>query len=320
MKSQSDYTVECLVQARKSLHGALQSEIPHAQATFDESTSASLTRRKSDGLAEERVMSPEALSNEFKRLMRLRQYDLVQKLLLKDGWGELQSDGNTFIHDLVEHGFVPILKGLLPLVKELSERLKDAEWCDKQKLASSKASIINVYPGSIGRSSLYLAPGSTQPLLLIACLSKQPNMKTVRFLVEEIGCDVNPQGYLRVPIPDTATGFGIFKHDTPIHALFRGKTHWWQTSEALPYLAQDHGASLEIRDCFHSTPLIVASAHIGRPSFEQQGLEKLIELGGRRESSGSGLGLQQRRNDRPVDLQGCGHMHQASRPSSSCQE
>lgn len=208
--------------------------------------------------------------------MCLRRYDLVQQLVLQHGWGELDSDGNTFIHDLVQNGFVSILRAIRPLVEELSEKLKDVEWCDRQKLASSKASIINRYPESIGYR---LTPGSTQPLLLAACRSEHPNMEVIRFLVEEIGCDVNVQGYLRVPIRDTPTGFGICKHETPIHALFRGKTHWWQGSQALPYLGRDRGANLEIKDCFQSTPVVVAAARIGRPTFDRRAFEKLLDLG-----------------------------------------
>lgn len=276
---QLDYTVECLVQARRSLYEISRPEMPHASATLDASTSACLARRKAVGHAEELVTTPEALRTEFERLMCLRRYDLVQNLILKHGWGELNYNGNTFVHDLAENGFLSILRGLGSLVKELLERLEDIEWCDRQKLESSKAAYINLLPDTItGPRGL----GSTQPLLLAACRSEQPNMEVVRFLVEEIGCDVNVQGYLRVPIPagpNAPRGHGIYKHETPAHMLFRGKPFWWQTSQALPYLALDHRASLEIRDCFHSTPLAVAAAHIGRPTFDRRAFDKLLELG-----------------------------------------
>lgn len=272
------YTVECLVQARNSLNETLRAVTPRAPLKFDESMAACLSRRAAAGNAEseEVVKSPQALRTEFERLMCLRRYDLVQQLVLQHGWGELDGDGNTFVHDLVQNGFVSILRAIRPLVEELSEKLKDIEWCDRQKLASSKAAIINYYPD---RSGQKLSPGSTQPLLFAACQSEHPNMEVVRFLVEEIGCDVNVQGYLRVRIRDTPTGYGICKHETPIHTLVRGRTHWWQTSEALPYLGGDHGADLEVRDCFQSTPLVVAAAHIGRVTFDRRAFEKLLKLG-----------------------------------------
>lgn len=270
-----DYIVECLVQARNSLHETLQADMPHLLFGLDDFTSACLSRRAAPEKSQELATSPQALRSEFERLMCLRRYDLVRQLVLQHGWGELDGDGNTFVHDLVQNGFVSILRAIRPVVEDLSENLEDAEWCDKQKLESSKASIINRYPDGINRP---LSPGSTQPLLVAACRSEHPNMEVVRFLVEELGCDVNVQGYLRVRIRDTPTGYGICKHETAIHTLFRGKTHWWQTSEALPYLIR-HGANLEARDCFQSTPLTVAASHIGRPTFDRCAFEKLLDSG-----------------------------------------
>ncbi|KAJ0123891.1 hypothetical protein J7T55_012363 [Diaporthe amygdali] len=271
---QLDYTVECLVQARKSLQHSL--ELGIATITLDGPTSACLARVSAHGIAEAASLSPQALRAEFKRLMELRRHNLVQKLLLEHGWGELDGDGNTFIHDLVQHGFISVLRGLTPLVKELSTKLEDVEWCDKQKLASSKASFINGFPKTIDQ---HFGQGSTQPLLLAACRSEEPNMEVIRFLVEEIGCNVNTQGYLRVRIPNSPTGHGICKHETPIHTLVRGKTNWWHTSEALSYLAQNQGANLEVKDYFQSTPLAVAVSHIGRVTFNRGAVDRLLEFG-----------------------------------------
>lgn len=228
------------------------------------------------GYSEELVTSPQALRTEFERLMRLRRYDFVQQLILQHGWGELDNNGNTFVYNLAQNGLISIFKKIRPLVEELLEKLKNVEWCHKQKLVLFKAFIINRYPNYVG---CRFSPGSIQPLLLAACRSKYPNMDVVRFLVEEIGCDVNVQRYLRVPIRDTPTGYGICKHDTPIHALFRGETHWWQGSEALLYFGHDCGADLEIKDCFQSIPLVVAAAHIGRPTFNRRVFEKLLDFG-----------------------------------------
>lgn len=271
----NDYVVDCLIQARNSLHKTLQADMPHPPFRLDHITSACLFRRAAVGKSEELATSPQALRSEFERLMCLRRYDLVQQLVLQHGWGELDGDGNTFVHDLVQNGFVSILRAIRSVVEELSEKLKDVEWCYKQKLASSKASIINYYPNGINQP---LSPGSTQPLLVAACRSEHPNMEVVRFLVEELGCDVNVHGYLRVRVRDTPTGYGICKHETPVHTLFRGRTYWWQTSEALPYLIR-HGANLEARDCFQSTPLTVAASHIGRPTFDRCAFEKLLDSG-----------------------------------------
>lgn len=265
-----DYTVWCLVEARTSLGPE------SATVEVDEPTSACLARVNAIGISAAANMAPQDLRAEFERLMGLRRHDLVQSLLLRHGWGELDLDGHTFIHDLVLNGFVSLLRGLTELVKELSEKLEDVEWCDAQKLASSKGSFINRFPENIHQN---FAQGSTQPLLLVACRSEEPNIEMVKFLVEEIGCGVDTQGYVRVYFPDLPTGYGIYKHETPLHVLARGRTNWWQISEALPYLARDRGANLEVRDCFHSTPLAVAVSHIGRVTFNRGAVDTLLELG-----------------------------------------
>lgn len=265
-----DYTVWCLVEARNLLGPGA------ATITVDEPSAGCLARINAIGISETAQLSPQDLRAEFERLMGLRRHDLVQSLLLKHGWGELDWDGNTFIHDLVLNGFVSILRGLTGLVKELSAKLEDVEWCDAQKLASSRGFGINRFPDNIHQN---FAQGSTQPLLLVACRSEVRNIEMVKFLVEEIGCGVDTQGYVRVHFPDSPTGFGICKHETPIHVLARGRINWWQTSEALPYLARDRGADLEVRDSFHSTPLAVAVSHIGRVTFNRGAVDTLLELG-----------------------------------------
>lgn len=271
---QLDYTAGCLVQARESLSNSLKPGT--AIFSLNESTSACLARFNAFGITENASLSPQTLRAEFGRLMGLRRHDLVQTLILEHGWGELDGDGNTFIHNLVRNGLVSVLRGLTPLVRELSKRLEDVEWCGRQKLASSEASSINYFPWTTHGN---LNPGFVQPLLLTACGSEYPNMEVLKFLVEEIGCDVNVQGYLRVPIRETPTGFGICRHETPIHTLCRGETHWWQGSQALQYLARDHSADLEIKDCFRSTPLAVALSHIGRVTFNRGTVNSLLEFG-----------------------------------------
>lgn len=271
---QLDYTVGCLVQARESLRDSL--EPGTATFTVDKSASHCLARFNALGITEAASLSPQALTAEFERLMGLRRHDLVQRLILEHGWGELDRSGNTFIHTLVQNGFVSVLRGLTPLVKELSKKLEDVEWCDRQKLASSEGTSINYYPMTTDGN---LSPGSVQPLLLTACRSEHPNMEVLKFLIENIHCDVNFQGYLRVPIRDTPTGYGICKHETPIHTLLRAKIHWWQASQALQYLARDHRADLEIKDCFRSTPLTVSLSHIGRVTFNRGAVDRLLEFG-----------------------------------------
>lgn len=267
---QLDYTVWCLVGARKSL--VLSTKPGIAESRSDETISACLARFDALGFTEAATLSPEALKAEFERLMGLRRLDLVQKLLLEHGWGELSWTGNTIIHDLVRKGFVSVLQGLKPLVRELSANLEDMDWCARQKLSSTSA------PKGITGGHVKFCP---QPLLPVACGSKEPNMEMLRFLVEEIGCGVDAQGYVRIHFRhgDSPRRYGLCKDDTPVHALVRGSTDWWHTSQALPYLARDRGANLEIRDALRSTPLAVAASHAGRITFNRAAVDALLDFG-----------------------------------------
>lgn len=264
------YTVWCLVEARKSLD--LSSGPGAAEFTPDRAVSACLDRFAAQGIDEAATLSPQALRAEFERLMGLRRLDLVQKLLLEHGWGEVGWIRSTLIHDLVRNGLVSVLRDLTPLVKDLSAKLEDIEWCARQKPASAPASKRPSLVGSHPKSC-------AQPLLVVACRSEEPNMEMVKFLVEEIGCGVDTQGYVRIGIPDSSTRYGLCKDDTPIHALVRGGRNWWHTSQALPYLVRDQGANLEIRDGLQSTPLAVAVSHAGRVTFSQTAVDALLELG-----------------------------------------
>lgn len=262
-KQHIDYTVECLLQARIPLQ---RNAAPYP---INNETSACLERRQTIQLIEGQPIdlgatcSPRLVSCNFKRLMRVRRYDLVETLLRQYGWGEIDTDGNTALHDLVHDGFTWILRRIVPLVREISEKLEDAEWCEKQISLSSRRSI---------------ARGSCQPLLLTACQSDLPNMETVRFLVEDVGCNVNAQGYTHYH-PGPRSKPGLYRHETAAHCLVRGICHWWQVAEALPYLVRHHDADLEIKDSRGLTPLNAALGNIRLVTFSQRAVEVLIKLG-----------------------------------------
>lgn len=253
VKNQSDYTVECLLRAKTSLHDGVT--VPVNQAA-----SACLTRRFAIQAGPGSDSTPKSTLEEIRRLMRLRRYDLVVDVLLKQGWGEIDRNGNTIYHELVSGGFVWMLRLLKEPLRELAAHLEDAEWCGQERSYSSQAK--------------YIKPGKTQPLLLTACQSEAPNLDMVKFLVEEVGCDVNAQGYLsRIQNGKSA----VWAHESPVHSLVRG-SHWWQIAEALPYLVQ-HGADLELQDAKGQTPLNAVLGRIGHVDFEQRIVDLLLHHG-----------------------------------------
>lgn len=254
VKKQSGYTVECLLHARTSLHDGVT--IPISQAA-----SACLKDRLSiqSGPRHENS-TPKSVSEEVQRLMRLRRYDLVEDLLLQQGYGEIDRSGNTIYHELVSGGFVWMLRRLKETVRELAAHLEDAKWCDQERLNSSQAR--------------YIRPGKTRPLLLTACQIEAPNLEIVKFLVEELGCDVNAQGYLSLIQKGKSV---IWAHESPVHSLVRG-SHWWQIAQALPYLVE-HGADLELQDANGQTPLNAVLERVGYVDFSQRVIDALLHLG-----------------------------------------
>ncbi|KAK7738407.1 hypothetical protein SLS53_006222 [Cytospora paraplurivora] len=240
-----DYTVECLLQARNSI----QNVSPYP---IDEKTLSCLERR--------RAVCPSGGSNRsVEQLMRLRRYDLVETLLLQHGSDWLDGDKDTTIHDLLHEGFIWILRRVQPLVLELAVKLEKRESAEDEKTPTSEAGLIR--------------PGFARPLLQAACQSEVPNMEALRFLVEEVGCRVDVQGYRSFSNEAQRT------YETPIHCLVRGMCHWWKVAEALPYLVRVHGADLEVRDGQGRTPLNVALDNVNLGIFNRRAVDALIELG-----------------------------------------
>ncbi|KUI54640.1 hypothetical protein VP1G_02078 [Cytospora mali] len=96
-------------------------------------------------------------------------------------------------------------------------------------------------------------------------------------LVEEICYNVNTQGYGKI-LTVAGKKAGIYKHETPIHCLVKGASHWWKVSEALPYLVRHHGANLDIQDGWGRTPLNAALDTVSLVTFSRRAVDALIEL------------------------------------------
>ncbi|KAF3903902.1 Ankyrin-3 [Dactylellina cionopaga] len=138
----------------------------------------------------------------------------------------------SIIHHLASGGFAFILK--LFLKADIVAELDDWEMRQQENLPFGG----NKKP--------------KRPLLLEVCQNAIPNMKIVRYLVEQVGIDVNTRftKYLKGVNPE------YVETKNAIHIILT-KHRWWQIAYALPYLIQ-HGANIELRGRTGLTPLHVA--------------------------------------------------------------
>jgi ankyrin repeat protein len=105
--------------------------------------------------------------------------------------------------------------------------------------------------------------------LLNACKSASRNMSMLRFLVEELGVDVNDGYYI----------WNNGKEYVPVNSavnICAQAEHWWQVAEALPYLLS-RGANLEIKDACGRTTLVWALNWSGK--YRLRVAKLLIEAG-----------------------------------------
>ncbi|KAH8895430.1 ankyrin [Thozetella sp. PMI_491] len=205
----------------------------------------------------------EAERSKFDKLMALREYDIMENVIPRESFLEVDQYGKTILHELVEGGFASVIAKVTTL-DDIS-KVEDWEWCKKAGP-----------PPSDG--CYFFRPELIQPLLLAACRRKLPNMDVLRLLVEVFGVNVNVQSRKSDPT-DYSNGPDkrMLKDKSALHCLIRGG-HWWQTAEALPYLIQ-HGADLEVRDENGLTPLNTALHRIGLLRFDRRAVEILVRAG-----------------------------------------
>lgn len=250
----SCHVVECLLHAKASLRGGVADPISQVALDCLRERHATQAGTKCAGY------TPSDISMKFQHLVHLERYDLVESLLLEQGHGKFDQSGSTLYHKLVSGNFLWMLRRLEESVRDLATHLEDIDWLEQQK---SQVSVTERHRYERAR-----------PLLLTACESKAPNLDTVKFLVDEIGCNVNAQGYLSTVHRGRSA---IWAHESPVHSLVRGG-HWWQIVQALPYLAQ-HGADLEVQDAHCHTPLDAALERLGHADFSPRAFTALLGLG-----------------------------------------
>ncbi|KAF5514408.1 Ankyrin-2 [Colletotrichum fructicola] len=241
-----EFTVECLLHARKSLQ--FQQNFVSEEAE----TAAFVARvvQLCDGASPERPRIygrfPNPSDVHSHKLWDLRFPELAAQERKNIKCLELSNDKRTILHDIVSRGDASKLADLL--TPEIISKLEDPEWCLEHEKGSG-----------------YMI----QPLLITACSREQPNMDVLRVLVESIGVNLDS-------LSRSKSGWDLVSQSA-LHILVRGD-FWWQVGQALPYFIKK-GANMEIRDGEGRTPLNYALRHAGTIIFQRKAVETLIELG-----------------------------------------
>ncbi|KAK6525247.1 hypothetical protein TWF694_005393 [Orbilia ellipsospora] len=226
-----DYTVACLV----SKYRALERE---DTLNLDLEAKLCLKRReaqraflRSEDLFES---TSKGLKLKVDTLMSLREYDLVSETLKPSLFLEMDTAKSSTLYSLVLGGFAFLLKNVL--TAEVVATLDD--WEKRRQEENPEK-----------------GPDPKHPLILETCQSDVPCMELLRFLVEDLGVDVNTP-FMLYRNRKRSWGREYVTDRTSLHIV---ATHnrWWQVVEALPYLIK-HGADLSARCANGLTPLHAA--------------------------------------------------------------
>ncbi|VUC36282.1 unnamed protein product [Clonostachys rosea] len=194
----------------------------------------------------------------LRNLMEQHDWDSVKHVLRQEPRILDTDSGGDILSKLVKFGIKSIVdaavtrKEILQLQGDRDEAIRQS----KQK-----------------REQLLIRRQSSFHPLFSACESPVGNMTMVRYLVEELGVDVDdgfyswPSYYQNV--------FEYQKVNDAVNKCCSGD-HWWQVAEALPYLLK-RGANLEVRDVCGRTTLLWA---LGCSSnYKRRIIKTLIEAG-----------------------------------------
>ncbi|CAH0023752.1 unnamed protein product [Clonostachys rhizophaga] len=191
-------------------------------------------------------------------LMEQHDWDSVKHVLRQEPRILDTESGGDILSKLVKFGMESIVgaavtrEEILQLQNDRDEGIRQSKQKGKKLLARRLTSF---YP------------------LCSACESPAGNMPMVRYLVEELGVDINDGFYSWPSYRQNVVEYE--KVNDAVNKCCSGD-HWWQVAEALPYLLK-HGPNLEARDVCGRTTLLWA---LGCSSnYKLRIIKTLIEAG-----------------------------------------
>ncbi|KAK6540515.1 hypothetical protein TWF694_009306 [Orbilia ellipsospora] len=215
------------------------------------------------------LSSSQELKPKYHLLMSLREYDLVSRLLQETDFTEIDEPKAYIIYDLLENGLAFILKSFL--TKDIVSDLY--EW---EKWQRQKKSLLNEH-------------GLRKPLLLEACRTPFLNMDFIRFLIEELGVDINTRCVESSVKKYSAENGRIqeieYVDDETALSVIMIQNRWWQVAHALPYFIE-HGADIEARDRRGYTPLHAGVSCLKmKYPLTQRAIKKIVSHGANPETA-----------------------------------
>ncbi|KAJ5784770.1 uncharacterized protein N7503_009982 [Penicillium pulvis] len=195
------------------------------------------------------------------KLLSLRQYQMVEQELSQMNVLELNRlsarCGASILHVLAQTGLSNVLKRVC--TREDALKFDDHEWCNQAE------------------TSTHMHENTIQPLLMVACDQRIPNMAVVRFLVEEMGINISATSRQKIFVSNGKRSEHV-SGNSVLHKIAEGKT-WWNVHEALPYLIRK-GADLEVRNESGDTPLHIAVEQDRyKGVFYKQAVQNLLDGG-----------------------------------------
>ncbi|KAJ6088667.1 hypothetical protein N7486_009928 [Penicillium sp. IBT 16267x] len=195
------------------------------------------------------------------KLLGFRHYEMLEERMSQVDVLELYRLSNSLhisiLHSLVRFGLSDVLKRVC--TREAASKFDDHEWCHQAETANKMHNNV------------------IQPLLMVACNRRLPNMAVVRSLIEEMGVNINATSRKEVFV-ENDEGCEFVSDNSALHDIAKGKT-WWNVREALPYLICK-GADLEVRNESGDTPLHIALKEKGSKGvFHREAVQILLDGG-----------------------------------------
>ncbi|KAJ5633124.1 hypothetical protein N7490_009463 [Penicillium lividum] len=267
--NQRDYTAECLLKLQSRflpnmnlLEGsdgeaftASRSRLESERSLLREERSKNNNLKAQDG--PHRQLQPSYTA----KLLGLRQYEMLEERIPQADVLEIYQRNYfldiSLLHTLAGFGLSDVLRRVC--TRENASRFDNPDWCKQAESAN------RIHENAI------------QPLLIVACNRRIPNMTVVRFLIEEMGVNIGAKCRQGVMV-DNGKRREFVSGNSVLHQISEGKT-WWNVHQALPYLIQK-GADLEVRNGIGETPLHIAlEENRSKGVFYKEAVQILLDGG-----------------------------------------